>query len=96
MRSTGARRRGVDAWPPAVVLGVADALGLGLVRNLGVRGVPIVAVDAHRRAIGFASRYCIAQRITDLHHDEAGFVRDLIAIGRGRTARPVLFTGDEE
>ena len=96
MRSMGVRRRGVATWPPAVVLGMTDALGLGLVRNLGVHGVPVVAVDAHRRAIGFASRYCIAQRITDLHHDEAGFVRDLIAIGRGRTARPVLFTGDEE
>ena len=96
MSNVGARRRAVSLWPSAVVLGVADALGLGLIRNLGVQGVPVVAVDAHRRTIGFASRYSVAQRVTDLHHDEAGFVRDLVAIGRGLPTRPVLFTGDEK
>jgi predicted ATP-grasp superfamily ATP-dependent carboligase len=82
--------------PAAVVLGVDDALGLGLIRNLGVHGVPVFAVDARRRAIGFASRYGIAQRVTDLRRDEVGFVRDLIAIRRGLSAPPVLLTGDEE
>ena len=95
MKNLGGRRLGVTSWPPAVVLGVEDALGLGLVRNLGVHGVPVVAVDPHRGAIGFASRYSVAKRITVSHHDEDGFVRELIAIGRGRPARPVLFTGDE-
>jgi D-aspartate ligase len=92
----GTARRRDASRSPAVVLGVDDALGLGLVRNLGVHGVPIVAVDAHRRAIGFASRYGVAERVTDLRRDEAGFIRDLIAIGRGLPGRPVLFTGDEE
>ena len=96
MKGPRVRRRGMSAWPPAVVLGASDALGLGLIRNLGVHCVPVVAVDSPRRAIGYASRYSVAQRVTDLHHDEAAFVRDLIAIGRGRPTRPVLFTGDED
>ena len=96
MRKVGARRQDVTSRPAAVVLGVSDAIGLGMVRNLGTQGVPVIAVDAPRRAIGFVSRYSVAKRVSDLHHDEAGLVSDLVAIARGLPARPVLFTGDEE
>jgi hypothetical protein len=32
--------------------------GLGVIRSLGRRGIPVIGLDPSRGAIGFFSRYC--------------------------------------
>ena len=43
--------------PPAVVLGIDTPIGLAIVRDLGMRGVPVHGIAWSARAIGLASRY---------------------------------------
>jgi predicted ATP-grasp superfamily ATP-dependent carboligase len=43
--------------PPAIVIGVTWANGLGLIRSLGEAGVPVLALDSRSEPIGFSSRY---------------------------------------
>ena len=43
--------------PPCLVLGVETQIGLGLVRELGRAGVPVVALAREPQAIGLASRH---------------------------------------
>ena len=31
--------------------------GLAIIRSLGRRGIPVVAVDYHSKALGFSSKY---------------------------------------
>jgi D-aspartate ligase len=64
----------------AVVLG-GDYQGLGIVRSLGRHGVPVCIVD-DERSIARLSRYARGfARIADMGN-EAGFVDNLLAIGR--------------
>lgn len=52
----------LDKIPPCIVLGVETQIGLGVIRELGRAGVPVIAVAQDPRAIGLASRY-IARRV---------------------------------
>jgi D-aspartate ligase len=63
----------------AVVVG-GDFQGLGIVRSLGRRGLPVVVVDDERSISGF-SRYCtLAIRVPDLR-EESRTVEMLLEIG---------------
>lgn len=67
------------AWPPAVVLNLSRN-GLGVIRSLGSRGIPVIGVDVRDDVPGTRSRYCQALRCPDPNQDEAGlltFFRDL-------------------
>ena len=55
IRQPGIQRR-LAAASPAVVLPVAGGTGLGILRNLGRLGVPLIALDSDPAAIGLASR----------------------------------------
>lgn len=64
----------------AVVIG-GDYQGLGIIRSLGRRGVPVCVVD-DERSIGRFSRYTThAVRVADLHRPDET-VRALLGIGR--------------
>jgi D-aspartate ligase len=66
----------------AVVLG-GDYQGLGIVRSLGRRGVPVCVVD-DEHSIARASRYASCwERVADLG-DEERLVADLLRIGKER------------
>jgi len=43
--------------PPCIVLGVESQIGLGIVRELGAAGVPVIGMTHDPHAIGLASRY---------------------------------------
>jgi predicted ATP-grasp superfamily ATP-dependent carboligase len=43
--------------PPCIVLGVETQIGLSIVRELGMAGVPVIAISHDARAIGLASRF---------------------------------------
>jgi D-aspartate ligase len=82
--------------PAAVVVDVGWVNGLAAVRSLGRLGVPVVAVDYRRSAIGFRSRYCVPVICPDPGIDEAGFVRVLTKLGEAldRPA-PIFPTHDD-
>ncbi len=82
--------RAALATTPAVVLGVFDATGLGVIRDLAQAGIPVLALDTNPRAIGFTSRYPARGVCPDPHYDEAAFIQCLLDIGRKLPQRAVL------
>ena len=47
----------VSTLPPCIVLGMETQIGLGIVRELGRAGVPVIGIAHESDAIGLASRY---------------------------------------
>lgn len=45
--------------PPCIVLGMETQIGLGIVRELGRVGVPVIGIAHEQNAIGLASRYLL-------------------------------------
>ena len=85
-----------SAGPPAVVVGVADSVGLGIVRDLGREGVPVLAAGCDCDATAPPSRYCVAQTCADPHHHEDEFLADLMAVGATIGRRAVVFAAGDD
>lgn len=64
--------------------------GLGIIRELGRRGVPVLALDSVR-SVGTYSRYARYRRCPDPLTHEAAFVRALQQLGSKISHRAVLF-----
>jgi predicted ATP-grasp superfamily ATP-dependent carboligase len=47
------------SMPPCIVLGMETQIGLGIVRELGRAGVPVIGIGHEPTAIGLASRYLL-------------------------------------
>ncbi len=75
---------------PAVVLGLGIN-GLGIVRTLGRRNIPVIGVYADDKEVGARSRYCTPLRLADVRTQQAQFLSQLLELGRTAPARPVLF-----
>jgi D-aspartate ligase len=82
--------------PPAVVLQSSFANGLGVIRDLGREGVPVVALDSNPRALGFISRYAASVVAPDPADDEEEFVAGLEALGRELPQPAVVFPTHDE
>ena len=48
----------MTSFPGAIVLGLENAIGLTVVRELGEHGVPVHGVAREAHSVGAASRYC--------------------------------------
>ena len=48
--------KAAEARPPAMVLQVSSANGLGIIRDLAANDVPLLATDSDPRALGLHSR----------------------------------------
>jgi predicted ATP-grasp superfamily ATP-dependent carboligase len=46
-------------YPPAIVLGIDTAIGVTVVRELGMHGVPVHGIGRAANAVGRASRHCL-------------------------------------
>jgi D-aspartate ligase len=82
--------------PPAIVLHVAYACGIGIIRDLGRHGVPVLGLDVDPRAIGLSSRYAAGMVSPDPLQDEAGFLAFLEDLGRRLPRKAVLFPAHDE
>jgi D-aspartate ligase len=82
--------------PAAVVVDVGWVNGLAAVRSLGRAGVPVIAVDHRRGALGFRSRFAEARLCPEPVADEDGFIGFLARLGNelDRPA-PIFPTHDE-
>lgn len=81
---------------PAIVLQASGPNALGLVRCLGRAGVPVIACDHDRNALGLLSRYATPRITRDPLTDRDGFLEDLEAIGRSLPDKGVLFPTHDE
>jgi predicted ATP-grasp superfamily ATP-dependent carboligase len=83
--------------PPAIVVGVNWTNGLGLVRDLGEEGVPVLGLDPSPDAIGFVSRYATGLVCPDPGNEPDAFLTFMDALGR-RLSRPgvVFLTRDQD
>ncbi len=83
--------------PAAVVVDVSWVNGLAAIRSLGRAGVPVIALDHRRSALGFRSRYGLAVACPDSGVDEARFVETLVEIGDALGGpAPIFPTHDEQ
>lgn len=80
-RESRADRAARSGWPAAIVVS-CYTMGLGVIRSLGERGVPIVAVQFDKRDIAQRSRYVReVHRVPRPDEHEDDFVAALAAIG---------------
>jgi D-aspartate ligase len=82
--------------PPAAVFQVSYACGLGIVRDLGRNGVPVLALDPDPSAIGLRSRYAAGRICPDPLADEQAFIDCLEEIGKRLPRRAVVFPSHDE
>lgn len=79
--------------PPCYVLGLETQIGLALVRELGMNGVPVIGIAQDTRAIGLASRFLRAGVVVEKPRSEAG-IAEIRAIGE-RFGPGVMLTVSE-
>ena len=82
--------------PPAAVLQVSYACGLGVLRDLGRHAVPLLALDPDPGAIGLRSRYATGRVCPDPLEDEEAFVTWLETVGPELPQRAVIFPSHDE
>jgi D-aspartate ligase len=88
-------RLGAEERAPALVVDVGWVNGLAAIRSLGRAGIPVVALDHRRSALGFRSRYADGVLSPD-PRDEEAFVSFLAELGeRLERPAPVFPTHDE-
>ena len=90
LRRLFGRQKRLPRGPHAVVLGLG-VNGLGVVRTLAKKGIPVFAAYEHPREIGRYSRHCEAVSFPEAQTDPEGFLRELSALGARLGDRPVLF-----
>jgi predicted ATP-grasp superfamily ATP-dependent carboligase len=80
------------AVAPAVVLPVSGGTGLGILRNLGRLGIPLIALDSDPTAMGLASRFAIPLSCHDPRKaGEEALIQDLERLGAALPRPAVLF-----
>ncbi len=82
--------------PPAVVLQVGYANGLGVIRDLAREGVPVLALDADPHALGLRSRLAAGMVCPDPAEDEEAFATFLERLGARLPGKAVVFPTHDE
>jgi len=85
----------IGSDPLPAVVAVMSYSGLGIVRSLGRRGIPVYAIADSPEEVGMTSRYATAVVTPKIIESEEHTIQDLIQLGK-RIGRPsVLYaTGD--
>jgi D-aspartate ligase len=65
--------------------------GLGVMRSLGEKGVPVLGLDCNPRNMGLLSKYCHGEVCPDPSKNERAFVDSLCETGRKLKNKGVLF-----
>lgn len=78
-----------DSFPPCIVLGLETQIALGVVRELGRAGVPVIGIAQSRHAIGLRSRYLMRGIVVEQPRSEA-MLRCIQALGEEFGKVPLL------
>jgi predicted ATP-grasp superfamily ATP-dependent carboligase len=81
-----------EMYPPAVVVELGIN-GLGIIRSLGVKGIPVIGIDSKLPNYGGLSKYCktvFCKNVNDRH-----LVETLLSIGEGLKEKGVLFCSSD-
>jgi len=70
----------VNQLPPCIVLGLETQIGLGIVRELGRAGVPVIGIAQSQTAIGLSSRHISRSIVINEPRSDA-LIACLIALG---------------
>ena len=83
--------------PIAFLLGIYLTTGLGFMRSIGRKGIPIIWLDYNPKQIGFLSKYCSGIICPHPKNNEKEYIDLLLNIGEKLSQKGVLFpTGDIE
>jgi D-aspartate ligase len=77
--------------PPAIVLDCSYVNGLSAIRQLAAAGVPVLALDHRRQALGLRSRLAVPVLCPHPGDDPAGFTQLLEEVLAGAGGRAVAF-----
>lgn len=77
---------------PAIVLGF-NGTALGIIRELGRRGIPVIAVDSSK-SVSYFSKYCEHFLSPDMERMPEAFLELLIKLSR-KFVNPVLFPSND-
>jgi predicted ATP-grasp superfamily ATP-dependent carboligase len=79
---------------PAIVLG-CHKIGLGTIRGLGIKGIPVVGVYYNTKDMGFVSKYVIDKlKVHNPITDEDAFIDDILSLS-SKYKGSVLFASDD-
>jgi predicted ATP-grasp superfamily ATP-dependent carboligase len=79
---------------PAVIIG-SHKIGLGIIRALGIKNVPVVSAYYNKNDMGYVSKYVIDKYfIANPIENETEFIKQLIEIGK-KYKNSVLFASDD-
>ena len=70
--------------------------GLGIIRSLGEKNIPTLALDCNPRGIGLFSKYCYSKVCPDPANNEKEFVDFLLEIGKALKSKGVLFPTNDK
>lgn len=83
--------------PPVVVLGrFLNQNAIGIARDLGRRGVPVLIMDSTRTGLTVPSRYAAKILGPDPHHGEAAFIAALLRVGAQLPQKAVVFPAGDD
>ncbi|MBF1165735.1 MAG: carboxylate--amine ligase, partial [Dechloromonas agitata] len=78
-----------EAFPPCIVLGLETQIALGVVRELGRAGVPVIGIAQSRHALGLHSRY-LTRRIVNEQPRSKAMLEQIRALGEEFGEIPLL------
>ncbi len=79
---------------PAIILG-SHKIGLGIIRALGIKGIPVVSVYYNENDMGYVSKYVKEKfRVENPLTNEEKFIDQLLEIGK-KYKNAVLFASDD-
>lgn len=78
-----------ESFPPCVILGLETQIALGVLRELGRAGVPVIGIAQSRHAIGLRSRYLMRSIVVEQPRSEA-MLRCIQALGEEFGEIPLL------
>ncbi len=88
----------MDIFQSEIPIGVvfnSQVNGLGIIRSLSEKKIPVLALDSNPRAIGLFSKYCKGIVCPNPKEDELKFIDFLIDIGKKLKYKGVLFLTDD-
>jgi predicted ATP-grasp superfamily ATP-dependent carboligase len=80
--------------PIALVLG-SYITGLGVIRSLGRKGIPVICLDSDRKQVGFYSKYCNGIKSPNAVFKEEQYIDLLLEIGELMNYKGVLIPASD-